>query len=196
MRIVVDSDVLVYALHIPGDPAAMKRHTRAVALFDSFVISTNELFIPSTVVIEVAATLSKIVGEQLAEVNVNDLIAVASEIYPMSPSLAQTWFLSVSSYIYFKACLNNALKYTRVPKDMVADTAVPGFTSKRDEVRIGGMDIFVLTYAEVRDAPLLTNDWSLWYAAWKTGLRAYWISGLSDQQVAELAQGKSVSYPL
>lgn len=57
------------------------------------------------------------------------------------------------------------------------------------------MDIFVLTYAELKNAALLTNDWSLWYVAWKKGLAAYWLSGLSDQQVSDLAQGRSISYP-
>lgn len=125
----------------------------------------------------------------------NDLISVASEIYPLSPSSLQTWLLSLGSQGYFQACLGNALVHARVAKDMDADSNVPGFTTRGDEVRIGGMDVFVLTYAELKNAALLTNDWSLWYVAWKKGLTTYWLSGLSDQQVSDLAQGRSTSYP-
>ncbi|MBC8448577.1 MAG: hypothetical protein H8D78_12590 [Chloroflexi bacterium] len=143
MRIVADSNVLVYALHVPTNPAARRRHARAVTLFASFISGSNALLVPSTVVIEVAAALSRMVGRQFAEVNVNDLISVASEIYPLSPSLLQTWLLSLGSQGYLQACLGNALAHSRVAKDMDVDSNVPGFTPKRDEECIGQYDFMV-----------------------------------------------------
>ncbi len=43
---------------------------------------------------------------------------------------------------------------------------------------VGGMDVFVLTYAELKEAVLITNDWALWYVAWKRGIWSYWLQGL------------------
>ena len=41
---------------------------------------------------------------------------------------------------------------------------------------LGGMDVFVLTYAELKEAALITNDWALWYVAWKRGIRSYLLA--------------------
>lgn len=57
------------------------------------------------------------------------------------------------------------------------------------------MDVFVLTYVELKDAVLITNDWSLWYVAWKRGITCYWLFGLQDEHVSKLANGIKVDYP-
>lgn len=61
---------------------------------------------------------------------------------------------------------------------------------------LSGMDIFVLSYAQLKRASLLTNDWSLWYVAWKLGLNAYWLKGLGEQETLKLAKGEAVEYPV
>jgi hypothetical protein len=62
-------------------------------------------------------------------------------------------------------------------------------------VRIAGMDIFILAYCELRETALITNDWSLWYIAWKSGISAYWISGLKDEQIDVVSKGRKITYP-
>ena len=61
---------------------------------------------------------------------------------------------------------------------------------------ISGMDIFVLTYAELKEAALITNDWGLWYVAWKRGLSCYWLSGVRNEQVSELVTDNKIECPL
>ncbi|MBL7117329.1 MAG: hypothetical protein ISS94_00890 [Candidatus Syntrophoarchaeum sp.] len=62
-------------------------------------------------------------------------------------------------------------------------------------IEIGGMDIFVLTYAQIKNAVLVTNDWSLWYVSWKSGVKSYWLSGLSEEQQEKICNGEAVEYP-
>jgi hypothetical protein len=56
------------------------------------------------------------------------------------------------------------------------------------------MDVFVISYAEMKGATLVTNDWSLWYAAWKTGLSSYWLSSITSEQVSDISNGFSIKY--
>jgi hypothetical protein len=60
---------------------------------------------------------------------------------------------------------------------------------------VGGMDVFVLTYAELKEAALITNDLALWFVAWKKGIRSYWLQGLRNEHVLRISNDEEVVYP-
>lgn len=47
MRLVLDSDVLVHALRIPKKKGLMEIHEKASVIFESCILKTNDLFLPS-----------------------------------------------------------------------------------------------------------------------------------------------------
>lgn len=57
------------------------------------------------------------------------------------------------------------------------------------------MDLLILTYTQMKNAVLITNDWSLWYVAWKSGINSYWLSGLSNEQISKITAGNFIEYP-
>ena len=61
---------------------------------------------------------------------------------------------------------------------------------------IGGMDVLVLTYAQLKNCTLVTNDWSLWYVARRTGIISYWLSGLTDEMVSGIVDGGMLEQPV
>ncbi|MEA2052236.1 MAG: hypothetical protein U9O90_05375 [Euryarchaeota archaeon] len=193
MKFVLDSDVLVHALRVPKRKDLYELHEKASKLFESCIEKKNELFLPSMVPIEVGAVLSKILLQELARVGIEKLLATAEEVYPFTNDAMLNPVYSISSNIYFQKALENSLTLTKIVKDE-NDRWVPGWKDKR-EVMIGGMDVFVLTYVELKDAVLITNDWSLWYVAWKRGITCYWLFGLQDEHVSKLANGIKVDYP-
>jgi predicted PilT family ATPase len=79
--------------------------------------------------------------------------------------------------------------FTRIQKSE-EDRDVPGWKDSKTEVMIGGMDVLVLTYAQLKNCILITNDWSLWYVARKTGIMSYWLSGLTDEMVVCCTQDR------
>lgn len=193
MKLVIDSDVLVHALRTPTRKDLYELHEKASKLFESCIERKNELFLPSMIPIEVGAVLSKILPEELAREGIEKLLKTAREVYPFTDDTTLNSIYSISSNIYFEKALGNSLKLTRIAKDE-NDNWVPGWKDKGD-VMIGGMDVFVLTYAELKEALLITNDWSLWYVAWKKGIVSYWLSGLSDDRVIKIANDVKVDYP-
>jgi predicted nucleic acid-binding protein len=190
---VLDSDVLVHALRVPRRKDLYEIHERASKLFESCIEKKNELFLPSMIPIEVAAVLSKILPEELAIEGIEKLLRTAEEIYPFIDDVTLNSVYSITSHIYFQKALENSLKLARVKKNE-EDRWIPGWKEK-GEVMTGGVDIFVLTYAKLKDAVLVTNDWSLWYVAWKRGLTSYWLSGLKSEQVSKIANNVRVEYP-
>ncbi|MFQ6121336.1 MAG: hypothetical protein ACE5KE_15780 [Methanosarcinales archaeon] len=52
-----------------------------------------------------------------------------------------------------------------------------------------------MSYAQLIDAALITKDWSLWYAAWKSGLRAYGLSGLTIEDAEKISNQEIIEYP-
>jgi len=194
LRLVLDSDVLVHALRRPKSKELHTLHEKAVRLFESCIERYNELFLPTVIPIEVGTVLSKILPEDLAIEGIEKLLRITKEVYPYTDDATLNSVYSISSHIYFERLLDNSLKLSRITKEGT-DSWVPGWQAKR-EVMIGGMDIFVLTYAELKAAVLITNDWALWYVAWKRGLSCYWLSGLKDEQVSELASAHKIEYPV
>jgi len=170
---VLDSDVLVHALRVPKKNELYVLHEKASKLFESCIEKKNELFLPSMIPIEVGAVLSKILPQELAREGIEKLLATAEEIYPFTNDAMLNSVYSISSNIYFEKTLENSLKLAMIAKDE-NDGWIPGWKEKR-EVMIGGMDVFVLTFAELKGAVLITNDWSLWYVAWKSGIMCYWL---------------------
>jgi predicted nucleic acid-binding protein len=190
---VLDSDVLVHALRVPKRKELYELYEKASKLFESCIDKKNELFLPSMVPIEVGAVLSKILSQELAKEGIEKLLATAEEVYPFTDNITLNSVYSISSNIYFEKALENSLKLTRIEKDE-NDNWVPGWKDKR-EVMVGGMDVFVLTYAELKEAVLITNDWALWYIGWKRRMPCYWLSGLNDEHLSKITDGVQVDYP-
>lgn len=190
----LDSDVLVHALRRPKSEELYALHEKAARLFESCIELENELFLPTVIPIEVGTVLSKILPQDLAREGIGKLIRTTKEVYPYTDEATLNAVYSISSHIYFEKLVENSLRLSRIAKEEM-DSWVPGWLAKR-EVMIGGMDIFVLTYAELKAAVLITNDWALWYVAWKRGLPCYWLSGLKDEQVSELASANKIEYPV
>lgn len=194
MRFVFDSDTLVYALHVPSDEKLHQTHLRATKLFDSLVEGRNELFITTTIAVEVSSVLSRILGRSVAEDGIDKLFTVAKEIYPFSNDMRKNIFYTATSNLYFDRCIENAITVSKISKDP-EDAQVPGFKENFTDVLLSGMDVFVISYAQLKNAALLTNDWSLWYVAWKSDLKSYWLSGLEGKETNDLVNGKEVEYP-
>jgi predicted nucleic acid-binding protein len=193
LRLVLDSDVLVHALRMPKRKDLYALHEKASKLFESCIEKKNELFLPSMIPIEVGAVLSKIMPQELAREGIEKLLTTAKEVYPFTEDTTLNSVYSISSNIYFEMALENSLKLTRIVKDE-NDSWVPSWKDKR-EVMVGGMDVFVLTYAELKEAVLITNDWALWYVAWKRRIICYWLSGLSGEHVSKITDAVKVDYP-
>jgi len=190
LRLVLDSDVLVHALRIPKREDLYVLHEKASNLFESCIERKNELFLPTVIPIEVGTVLSKILPQELAREGIEKLLRTAKEVYPFAEDTTLNSVYSISAHIYFEKVLENSLKLTRIVKDE-NDGWVPGWKDKR-EVMIGGMDVFVLTYAELKEAVLVTNDWALWYIAWKRGMPCYWLSGLNGKHILKIMDGVNV----
>ncbi len=166
-------------------------HEKASQIFESCISGINELVIPSVIPIEVGTVLSKILPSDLTNEGIEKLLQVAVEIYPftMDPSLNSLY--SLSSNLYFQRCITNSSKLSKVRK-YPEDKDLPGWNKSKTEVMLGGMDVFVISYAEMKSATLITNDWSLWYAAWKTGISSYWLSGLTTENITDISNGLSI----
>ena len=188
MRLVLDSDVLVHALRIPRKKDLMEIHEKASVIFESCILKTNDLFLPSEIPVEVSAVLSKIIPQELAREGIEKLLLTAEEIYPFASDMALNSIYSISSNIYFQEALENAIMFTKIEKNG-DDREVHGWKDSKTEVMIGGMDVLVLTYVQLKNCTLITNDWSLWYVARRTGITSYWLSGLTDEMVSEIADG-------
>lgn len=191
MRLVLDSDVLVHALRIPRNKELLEIHEKASAIFESCILKTNDLFLPSEIPIEVGAVLSKIIPQELAREGIEKLLLTAEEIYPFTSDALLNSIYSISSNIYFREALENALMFTKIKKNE-DDRNVPGWKDSKTEAMIGGMDVLVLTYAQLKNCILVTNDWSLWYVARRTGITSCWLSGLIDEMVSEIADGEMI----
>jgi predicted nucleic acid-binding protein len=194
LKLILDSDVLVLALHKPRYEYLIENHHKAVNLFKSCIEGTNSFYLPTTVAIEVPIVLVRATNKKYATNALKKLYATAVEIYPFSSDDITSLFSASTSGIYFSLCHDNALNLAKIKKDD-QDSVVPGFKKDLTEVKIGGMDIFVLTYAQLKNAILITNDWSLWYASWKSGVKSYWLSGLSENQQEKISNGEIVEYP-
>lgn len=191
MKLVLDSDVLVHALRFPKDETLLSLHEKASQIFESCISGANELVIPSVIPVEVGTVLSKILSSELANEGIEKLLQVAVEIYPFTIDTSLNSLYSLSSNLYFQRCITNSSKLSKIKKNP-KDKDVAGWNKSKTEVRLGGMDVFVHSYAEMKRAMLITNDWSLWYAAWKTGISSYWLSGLTTEQISDIANGLSV----
>ena len=195
MRLVLDSDVLVHALRIPGKKDLMEIHEKASAIFESCILKTNDLFLPSEIPVEVGAVLSKIIPQELAREGIEKLLLTAEEIYPFASDMVLNSIYSISSNIYFQEALENAIMFTKIEKND-DDRDVHGWKDSKTEVMIGGMDVLVLTYAQLKNCTLITNDWSLWYVARRTGITSYWLSGLTDEMVYRIVDGEMLEQPV
>ena len=191
MKLVLDSDVLVHALRFPKDETLLSLHEKASQIFESCISGANELVIPSVIPVEVGTVLSKILSSELANEGIEKLLQVAVEIYPFTIDTSLNSLYSLSSNLYFQRCITNSSKLSKIKKNP-KDKDVAGWNKSKTEVRLGAMDVFVHSYAEMKRAMLITNDWSLWYAAWKTGISSYWLSGLTTEQISDIANGLSV----
>jgi hypothetical protein len=80
--------VLVHALRIPRKKGLMEIHEKASAIFESCILKTNDLFLPSEITIEVGAVLSKIIPQELAREGIEKLLLTAEEIYPFGNDMA------------------------------------------------------------------------------------------------------------
>ncbi len=191
MKLVLDSDVLVHALRFPKDEKLLSLHEKASQIFESCISGVNELVIPSVIPVEVGTVLSKILPTDLANEGIEKLLQVAVEIYPFTIDTSLNCLYSLSSNLYFHRCIINSSKLSKVKKSP-KDKDVAGWNKSKTEVKLGGMDVFVHSYAEMKNAVLITNDWSLWYASWKTGISSYWLAGLTTEQVSDIANGLSI----
>ena len=191
MKLVLDSDVLVHALRFPKDETLLSLHEKASQVFESCISGANELVIPSVIPVEVGTVLSKILPLELANEGIEKLLQTAVEIYPFTIDTSLNSLYSLSSNLYFQRCITNSSKLSKIKKNP-KDKDVPGWNKSKTEVRLGGMDVFVHSYAEMKHAMLITNDWSLWYAALKTGISSYWLSALTNEQISDIANGLSV----
>ncbi|MCK4613541.1 MAG: hypothetical protein KAU14_01960 [Thermoplasmata archaeon] len=185
----LDADVAVYALHKPKDKKLQAEHKKASKIIESFLGDKNELFLTSMTLIETASVLSKILREDVAREGVEKLASMAKEIYPLSIDRDLYLIYSTTSTIYFQKCLENAFKISKLKKEP-NNSNIPGFKDKYTDVKIGGMDIFVLTYAQIKKALLITNDWSLFYAASKCNVNAHWLKHLSNEDVERISEGR------
>jgi len=43
--------------------------------------------------------------------------------------------------------------------------------------------------------PTTVAIWSLWYLSWKSGVKSYWISGLSENHQEKICNGEVIAYP-
>jgi hypothetical protein len=191
LRLVLDSDVLVHALRVPKEETLLSIHEKASQIFESCITGINELVIPSVIPIEVGTVLSKILPSDLASEGIEKLLQIAVEIYPFTTDSSLNSLYSLSSNLYFERSITNSSKLSKIKKKQ-EDKKVLGWKKSKTEVMLGGMDVFVISYAEMKSAMLITNDWSLWYAAWKTGLSSYWLSGLTNEQVSDISNGLDV----
>jgi hypothetical protein len=187
--------VLVHALRIPRKKDLMEIHEKASAIFESCILKTNDLFLPSEIPVEVGAVLSKIIPQELAREGIEKLLLTAEEIYPFASDMALNSIYSISSNIYFQEALENAIMFTKIEKN-ADDRDVYGWKDSKTEVMIGGMDVLVLTYAQLKSCTLVTNDWSLWYVARRTGIISYWLSGLTDEMVSMIVGGEMLEQPV
>lgn len=194
IRLVLDSNILVYALHIPTDKRLLKNHNKSVKIFESITTNKNDLFLPSDVVIETINVLSKFLKENKSKESYEKLDLAAKEIYPFSENLLLNTLFIVSSHIFFLLCIENSRKFSKIKKDK-KDEWIPGWKESKTEVKISGMDVVVLSYTQIKNGILITNDWSLWYVAWKSGLKAYWLSGLDEKDIDDICKGKEIVYP-
>ena len=188
MRIVLDADVAVYALHKPRDKKLQPLHEKASKILESFLTDKNELFLTSLTLVETASVLSKILREDAAREGIDKLASVAKEIYPLPLNRDIYPIYSTTSPTYFQKCLENAFQISKLEKKP-DDSKLPGFKERYTEVKIGGMDIFVFTYAQMKKALLITNDWSLFYVALKCDVKAYWLTYLSDDDIEKILRG-------
>lgn len=194
MRFVLDADVLIYALHVPRDKRLLREHRKASLLFESFIEGRNELYVPTSVAAEVATVLSRILGKDTGREGFERLASAAEEVYPVSGDLKENVLFAATSNLYFDRCIENAGGLSKITKD-AKDKGVPGWKGAKTEVLLSGMDLFVLSYAQLKNAYLLTNDWSLWYTAWKSGLKSYWLKGLEHNDTEQLSAGRKIEYP-
>ncbi len=190
MKLVLDSDVLVHALRFPKDEKLLSLHERASQIFESCIFGVNDLVIPSVIPVEVGTVLSKILPSDLANEGIEKLFLVAVEIYPFTMDPGLNSLYSLSSNLYFQGCITNSSRLSKIRTDP-EDKNLPGWNKLKTEVMLGGMDVFVISYAEMKKATLITNDWSLWYAAWKIGILSYWLSGLTTEQISDISNGLS-----
>ncbi len=186
--------MLVYALHVPIDDQLLPEHKKSFRLFESIIDGRNDLLITSTIAIEVSIVLSRIIGSRVGKEGFERLTSVSKEIYPFSSDTRKNIFYTATSNIYFDQCIENAFRLGRILKDP-KDKKVPGWNKRKTEVLLSGMDIFVISYAKLKNACIISNDWSLWYSAWKLGLDAYWMKGLSDKDISKLCRGDRIEYP-
>ncbi len=187
---VLDSDVLVHALRVPKDETLISLHEKASQIFESCIAGVNELVVPSVIPIEVGTVLSKILPSDLASEGIEKLLQVAVEIYPFTTDPSLNSLYSLSSNLYFQKCITNSSRLSKIKKNP-KDKDVPGWNKSKTEIMLGGMDVFVISYTEMKSATLITNDWSLWYAGWKTSLSSYWLSSLTGEQVSDISNGLS-----
>lgn len=187
--------MLVHALRIPGKKDLMEIHEKASAIFESCILKTNDLFLPSEIPVEVGAVLSKIIPQELAREGIEKLLLTAEEIYPFACDMVLNSIYSISSNIYFQEALENAIMFTKIEKND-DDRDVHGWKDSKTEVMIGGMDVLVLTYAQLKNCTLITNDWSLWYVARRTGITSYWLSGLTNEMVYRIVDGEMLEQPV
>ena len=172
----------------------LKNHNKSVKIFESITTNKNDLFLPSDVVIETINVLSKFLKENKSKESYEKLDLAAKEIYPFSENLLLNTLFIVSSHIFFLLCIENSRKFSKIKKDK-KDEWIPGWKESKTEVKISGMDVVVLSYTQIKNGILITNDWSLWYVAWKSGLKAYWLSGLDEKDIDDICKGKEIVYP-
>ncbi|RLI74651.1 hypothetical protein DRP04_14460 [Archaeoglobales archaeon] len=148
IRLVLDSDVLVHALRVPKKEDLLDMHIKASKLFESCITGKNELFLPSTIPVEVGVVLSRILKQEVAREGVEKLLTVAEEVYPFTGDVMLNSIYSISSNIYFQKAIDNSIRFGRVIKDE-KDCWVPGWKD-RGGVTVSGMDILVMTYMQLK----------------------------------------------
>jgi hypothetical protein len=87
VNLTLDSDVLVYALHVPGDRGLRNIHLKASKLYKSCILGSDRLFLPTTIFVESVSALSKIITPEFAKAAREDIMGNASEIFPVSPKM-------------------------------------------------------------------------------------------------------------
>ncbi|KAF5415493.1 MAG: hypothetical protein C5S48_05555 [Candidatus Methanogaster sp.] len=105
LRLVLDSDVLVHASRIPMKKDLMEIHENASVIFESCILKTNHLFLPSEIPVEVSAVLSKIIPQELAREGIEKLLLTTEEIYPFASDMVLNSIYPISSNIYFQEAL-------------------------------------------------------------------------------------------
>lgn len=193
MNLLLDSDVLTYALHLPRDKL-LTLHKKSNKIFESVIRNVNSLYITSTIFIEALSTLAKLGGRVLARDAYRDITDNVAEVFPIDVNLIRLTLSIPDMIFYLSKCIKNAIETSKIKKDS-KDSKVPGWKDELTEVSLSGMDIFILSYAQLRNLVLITNDWSLWYVAWKSRVESYWLTGLNDKQIEEICNGKGIIYP-